>query len=585
MMMGSPLWLLPVVLTTTASRPYVGTWQLNDSYTAPPYDRRLFSFVPGFHEGHMQRDVKCRDDNSWRWQWRPAGDAAPLSMMGAAELCATLGGVRVLSLGDSLSHQLVETFRVRRLERDFAVPASFGKSDTSGGKSDGKSAATSDGTSGGKGDGRRAANDPVARPTGDAGERTKNDPGAGSKNDPGGSERRDAGRSRSDARRNGGTFVLGRSGGRRAAGAGARDGLRQAGDQTHQSRHARRLRNAEVFDARVANATRCPAGQPGAGSTFEFTEPQRPWSLVPHEFRSSVAAFEPCVDAFKRKPGNFGVNHADIDELFDTVAAHMDPGTARRAVLYNCFAHLDEVARDLAACYSAEAPDRGAVALSVARRDVLVWWRRELAEMAVALRRVSLKAAALLGMDVRVFYRTSPPASDRWVWSSRYAKAHDLEAPEAPWAKPGGGCGAPLPDAAAVYDPPPGADEYGHEAFDLINAAAVAAFDAAGHSVVDVATMLGQRVDAHPASRDGGSSDALHFCIPGPLDYVLDLVLRRVRDEFERPRRDAAASADFELSGGTLKALLASPGREQTQVVAISKLLAAKREKKREGGE
>ena len=77
MMMGSPLWLLPVVLTTTASRPYVGTWQLNDSYTAPPYDRRLFSFVPGFHEGHMQRDVKCRDDHSWRWQWRPAGDAAP----------------------------------------------------------------------------------------------------------------------------------------------------------------------------------------------------------------------------------------------------------------------------------------------------------------------------------------------------------------------------------------------------------------------------------------------------------------------------------------------------------------------------
>ncbi|KAH8044601.1 hypothetical protein JL721_12812 [Aureococcus anophagefferens] len=219
----------PAWLTTTASRPYVGTWQLNDSDTAPPYDRRLFSFVPGFHEGHMQRDVKCRDDNSWRWQWRPAGDAAPLSMMGAAELCATLGGVRVLSLGDSLSHQLVETFRVRRLERDFAVPASFGKSDTSGGKSDGKSAATSDRTSGGKGD-RPLACDPSLGP----------------------------------------------------AVAGWR-----------------------------------PVPQ------------TRPWSLVPHEFRSSVAAFEPCVDAFKRKPGNFGVNHADIDELVDTVAAHMDRSTAR----------------------------------------------------------------------------------------------------------------------------------------------------------------------------------------------------------------------------------------------------------------
>ena len=64
------------------------------------------------------------------------------------------------------------------------------------------------------------------------------------------------------------------------------------------------------------------------------------------------------------------------------------------------------------------------------------------------------------------------------------------------------------------------------------NGAAAAAFLAAGHGVIDVAAMLGLRVDAHPGSTAGGT-DGLHFCMPGPLDYALDIVLARVGSAFD----------------------------------------------------
>ena len=52
--------------------------------------------------------------------------------------------------------------------------------------------------------------------------------------------------------------------------------------------------------------------------------------------------------------------------------------------------------------------------------------------------------------------------------------------------------------------------------------------------VIDVAAMLGLRVDAHPGSTAGGT-DGLHFCMPGPLDYALDIVLARVGSAFDSP--------------------------------------------------
>ena len=245
--------------------------------------------------------------------------------------------------------------------------------------------------------------------------------------------------------------------------------------------------------------------------------------------------------------------------------------------------------------------------------------------MARALRTSADRARDELGIELRSFYRTSPPAADRWVHRARYevrfsasfsgpprrrrrdplqknagearrqgeagpraraevqggrregvrqARAErraargrvgghdgvcgpcpsfdprrpavhnerytprrhrrDHHTHERRWARAeGGGAAAPLAEVAELASPPAGEDEYGHEVVDVANGAAAAAFLAAGHGVIDVAAMLGLRVDAHPGSTAGGT-DGLHFCMPGPLDYALDIVLARVGAAFDR---------------------------------------------------
>ena len=248
--------------------------------------------------------------------------------------------------------------------------------------------------------------------------------------------------------------------------------------------------------------------------------------------------------------------------------------------------------------------------------------------MARALRTSADRARDELGIELRSFYRTSPPAADRWVHRARYevrfsasfavaraavhrrASTRRLD-PAARWPAPGptagptsgpqrekhppirhrrdllrktqakrgdkakqalapalkfkavdekafdklarnverlaagsvattewaraegGGAAAPHAEVAELASPPAGEDEYGHEVVDVANGAAAAAFLAAGHGVIDVAAMLGLRVDAHPGSTAGGT-DGLHFCMPGPLDYALDIVLARVGSAFDR---------------------------------------------------
>ena len=186
--------------------------------------------------------------------------------------------------------------------------------------------------------------------------------------------------------------------------------------------------------------------------------------------------------------------------------------------------------------------------------------------MARALRTSADRARDELGIELRSFYRTSPPAADRWVHRARYEAKRGDKAKQAlapalkfkavdekafdklarnverlaagsvattEWARAeGGGAAAPLAEVAELASPPAGEDEYGHEVVDVANGAAAAAFLAAGHGVIDVAAMLGLRVDAHPGSTAGGT-DGLHFCMPGPLDYALDLVLSRVGSAFD----------------------------------------------------
>ena len=111
------------------------------------------------------------------------------------------------------------------------------------------------------------------------------------------------------------------------------------------------------------------------------------------------------------------------------------------------------------------------------------------------------------------------------VHSKRYTpRRHrrDHHTHERRWARAeGGGAAAPLAEVAELASPPAGEDEYGHEVVAVANGAAAAAFLAAGHGVIDVAAMLGLL--------------GLHFCMPGPLDYALDIVLSsRVGSAFDR---------------------------------------------------
>ena len=103
-------------------------------------------------------------------------------------------------------------------------------------------------------------------------------------------------------------------------------------------------------------------------------------------------------------------------------------------------------------------------------------------------------------MDVRVWYRTSPPTGERWI---RYGERYDHPPHGNPsWFKPRGGVLSPI-NAEDVRHPPEGVDEYRHGLWQRVNAASVAAFSALGHGVIDDVEMLGRRQDAHPGSHNG----------------------------------------------------------------------------------
>ena len=65
----------------------------------------------------MGRNRKCDTghDVSWRWAWKPVGKKRPMRLKSGDGLCEALRGMRVINIGDSLTHQLVETWRVCRV--------------------------------------------------------------------------------------------------------------------------------------------------------------------------------------------------------------------------------------------------------------------------------------------------------------------------------------------------------------------------------------------------------------------------------------------------------------------------------------
>ena len=183
-------------------------------------------------------------------------------------------------------------------------------------------------------------------------------------------------------------------------------------------------------------------------------------------------------------------------------------------LVLNDFAHVYEVEQALAGCYATHLAGRSTagvlpsnasgVAHELARRDIVRYLSARAARIAALL------AQSPLGRSLRVVYRTSSPAADRYL---RGGAAIDVP--------------VPLPHVAV--DISAASAEYGHDIYYIVNALSVAAFRAVGHTVLDVEEMLGMRVDAHPAAHNPQrEGDALHFCTPGPLDWVLDVLLRAV---------------------------------------------------------
>ena len=169
----------------------------------------------------------------------------------------------------------------------------------------------------------------------------------------------------------------------------------------------------------------------------------------------------------------------------------------------------------------------------LAVRDMLDYWKLENEAMSEALRRLAVRAWRERGMDVRVWYRTSPPTGERWI---RYGERYDHPPHGNPsWFKPRGGVLSPI-NAEDVRHPPEGVDEYRHGLWQRVNAASVAAFSAVGHGIIDDVEMLGRRQDAHPGSHNG-EGDTVHYCLPGPIDYALDEVIRVLRRSFDQAPR------------------------------------------------
>ena len=226
--------------------------------------------------------------------------------------------------------------------------------------------------------------------------------------------------------------------------------------------------------------------------------------------------------------------HAASEEfLWEVIVEGAPPGTKKRAVVYNTFNDVvGQTTGMLKKCYARILGDAEAAEM-LAVRDMLDYWKLENEEMSAALRRLAVRAWRERGMDVRVWYRTSPPTGERWI---RYGERYDHPPHGNPsWFKPRGGVLAPI-GASDVRHPPEGVDEYRHGLWQRVNAASVAAFSAVGHGIIDDVEMLGRRQDAHPGSHNG-EGDTVHYCLPGPIDYALDEVIRVLRRSFDQAPR------------------------------------------------
>ena len=223
-------------------------------------------------------------------------------------------------------------------------------------------------------------------------------------------------------------------------------------------------------------------------------------AFLRHQLGSASAA---CNASYLARGAEaFHLLEVDADTYLREVRPHA-------ALVVNTFAHFNHVILNLVAsrCVADQAS---------ATELAMGYWQAQL----------QLHAQALAGLRPRTrsFYLVSPAPMDLFVRRKGKRKGR----------RKGENITRPLPAAAVagLMTAPTAAHEndvHNHNLYAAVNHMSIEAFIASGHGVIDALfEPASRRVDAHPASGSSGSSDSLHFCMPGVPDYVLDAVLGTV---------------------------------------------------------
>ena len=291
----------------------------------------------------------------------------------------------------------------------------------------------------------------------------------------------------------------------------------------------------------LCNGGAPPPEDPGHGSLYAacdngatlFMAQAYRWVLDVSDFTSSDPRGDQCAARVRADPLSFGLAVVPAAHVTQMVinSAWTPHGTPRRdgrrgardvAVVVNQFAHVHAFVAKVMECYASagigetpNAPGTGSNPEDylLAARDAMRYWSLDQGRWAATLKHVqtnlSPEGGAAESVRVRVYYRTSPVSCDAFCNAPGGAPRHPINASTL--------LAASLKNGGA----------YSHQLVFALNDMARSAFKAHGHGIIENEAMLGARVDAYPASYDG-DGDKLHFCQPGPTDWAMDQVLKRV---------------------------------------------------------
>ena len=316
-----------------------------------------------------------------------------------------------------------------------------------------------------------------------------------------------------------------------------------------------------------------PPQDPGLGSLYAacdnaatlFMAQAYRWVLDVHDFTASDSRGDQCASRVRSDPLSFGLVLIPIPHLMSMMinAAWTPHGPARRdgrrgsqdvALVLNQFAHVHAFVQKVTECYAAAgigstpAPWLGSLPgglLSGGTRCAEIGpdqgrWASTLGRCSTTSRRASHRwRGRLQGYPSRA---DQPKVSNlaRILWQ----------------ILPHGAPRRPLNASTLVSATMGTKAAFSHQLVFALNDVSRAAFHAHGHSIIDVESMLGVRVDAYPAS-DDGDGDKLHFCQPGPPDWAMDVVLKRVTAEWRKAKGSGRATSSVGLVRGTDKMKIA----------------------------